>query len=135
MSKRAQLISEQRDRDTIGDEVADLLRFKTRAHIAYVAGITLTGLGAVSLALALVITAIDLTQLDRLAILGVLGGLGLIVGVVLVSTAALALHGRSIDEAYLLGYDRGLERGFAEARPIEEHDDDQEPLWPEGDIR
>ena len=56
---------------------------------------------------------IEHQSLNWVRLLGSLALVAIIVGVVVAGIALLAIRGRSIEEAYQLGYDLGFERGYA----------------------
>lgn len=102
----------------IESDIEDLLRYKYRAHLASITGIALASAGSVALAATIGFAIPTMTGSNALTLGSALGAVAIIIGVVLVAIAALALRGRSLDEAWLLGYDSGVERGFAQARSI-----------------
>lgn len=87
-----------------------LLGRSRRARAAFIAGncIAVGGVGAL-----MTFVYIEHQSLNWVRLLGSLALVAIIVGVVVAGIALLAIRGRSIEEAYQLGYDLGFERGYA----------------------
>lgn len=73
------------------------------------AGVGTTAVGSVGVVASIYVLRGDL---NWVRVMGSLGMLAVIVGVVMGGVSLLALKGRSIEEAYSLGYDVGFEKGM-----------------------
>lgn len=89
--------------------------FARRARLSLIAGIILAAGG-------LLVWLLSAFRMGNTAdAVSELGRLAVIVGVVMGGISLLALKGRSIEEAYRLGYDLGFERGHQWASHEDEH--------------